>query len=62
MKKNKVAEIFITDQGNSKEMRIVFNEAYPITKKLGILEWAKAIIIEDTKQDNILAKYGVEEL
>jgi len=59
--KKKVLEICIDEIDDSDEITIDFEDDYTLVEKLGILEWAKAVILKTTENDNAMAEYNEEE-
>ncbi len=60
--KKKVVEIFIDEDDEHTEISIDFEGEFDIIQKLGILEWAKSVIVETTTRDQALSEYSEEEL
>ena len=59
--KRKVAEIFIDDDEESTELSFEYFDDFSIAEKLGILEWAKAVVLKTVEIDNALAEYNEDE-
>ena len=57
----RVAQIYIDSNDDGEMLSIEWSEAVSLKEQLGILEWAKSIILESVKMENALADYGVEE-
>ena len=61
--REKVCEISIDTDENSEAINVDwFNDDHRLSQQLGILEWAKLVIIEAVKIDNALAEYNAEEV
>jgi hypothetical protein len=58
----KIAEIFMDDEGEKTIVRIDFAEGFNVIKKLGVLEVAKASIMEASSRDIALMEYNAEEI
>lgn len=60
--KKKVLELYIKKSDNGSEIWVEYmNDVYTLAEKLGILEWAKAVVIRTTEIENALSAYDKDE-
>lgn len=60
--KKKVLELYIKKSDNGSEIWVEYmNDVYTLAEKLGILEWAKAVVIKTTEIENALSAYDKDE-
>ena len=59
--KKKVVEIYLDDNDDKVEVSFDFKDDYTIVEMLGILEWAKSVVLKTVEIGNALAEYNEDE-
>ena len=62
--KRRVVEIFLDEDDENTEISIDFNDDtdFTLVEKLGIIEWAKSVILKTVEIENALSAYYEGEL